>query len=74
VGQVGGDEPFKLGDQLVRALRWEVEREQLDGDEPLAGRVVGAIDRPQRSRTNLMKNSEGSERVRGRIASSVSVQ
>ena len=32
------DEALELGDQLVHALRRQVEREQFDRDEPLACR------------------------------------
>jgi hypothetical protein len=74
VRQVGGDEAFELGDELVAALRRQIELEQFDRDQPLMRRVVGAKDRPQGSRTDLMKNSIRSERVRRRSASSVSVQ
>jgi hypothetical protein len=74
VRQLGGDKALELGDELVAALGRQIELEQFDRDEPLMRRVVGAKYRPQGSRTNLMKNSIRSERVRRRSASSVSVQ
>ena len=74
VRQIGGDQPLEFGDELMPALRRQVEFEQLDGDEPLARRIVRAKHRSQGSRTNLMKNSKRSEGVRRRSASSVSVQ
>ena len=36
--QIGGDQPLELGDELMHALGRQIEREQLDGDEPLARR------------------------------------
>ena len=74
VREPGGDQLLEFGDQLVRAFRREVEFEQLDGDEPLACRIVRAKHRSQGSCTNLMKNSKPSECVGRRSASSVSVQ
>ena len=61
-------------DELMAAFRRQVQLEQLDRDEPLARRVVRPKHGPQGSRTDLMKNSIRSERVRRRSASSVSVQ
>jgi hypothetical protein len=58
----------------MRALRRQIEFEELDGDETLAGRIVCTKYRSQRSRTDLMKDPKTSERVRRRIASRVSVQ
>jgi hypothetical protein len=58
----------------MAALGREIQFEQLDGDEALAGGIVRAKDRTQGSRTNLMKNSKRSEGVGRRSASSVSVQ
>jgi hypothetical protein len=40
--QVGGHEALELGDELMDTLRRLVEFEELDGDEALARRVVGA--------------------------------
>ena len=45
--RVGGDEALELGDELMGALGRQVEREQLDGDEPLALRIVRAKHRAQ---------------------------
>ena len=74
VRQLGGDEALEPGHELMPALGRQVECEQLDGHQPLARRIVRAKHRPQRPRTNLMKNSKRSERVRRRSASSFGVQ
>jgi hypothetical protein len=74
VRQVCGDEAFELGNELMRALRRQVEFEELDGDEPLQGRIVGSKNRTQCPRADLMQYAKRSEGVGGCVASSVSVQ
>jgi hypothetical protein len=74
MGQLCGDETLELGYELVGALRRKVEFEEFDRDQALSRRIVSTIDRPQRSRADLMKNSKRSEGVGRCIASSVSVQ
>jgi hypothetical protein len=68
------NDPLELGDELMDALRREIEPEQLDRDEPLARRVICAKHRSQRPGANLMKNTKRSERVRERSARSFRVQ
>ena len=72
--EIGRDQPLQLGHELVRPLGRRIQREHFDGNQTLACRIVGAEDRTQRARANLMQDSERSEGVRGDIASSVSVQ
>src|SRR6185295_13612688 len=60
----GGDQPLELADELMHALRRQIEREQLDGDRDVARRIMGAKHRSQRPGTNLMKNTKRSERNR----------
>jgi len=74
VREIGGDQALELCHELVGALRRQVEFEQLDRDEVLALRIVGAKHRPQGSRADLVKHSKRSEGVGRRIANSVSVQ
>jgi hypothetical protein len=63
VRQIGGNQPFECGDQLMNTLRRQIELEELDGDEPLTFRVVRPKDGPEGPRTDLMKNTKRSERV-----------
>jgi hypothetical protein len=42
--ELGRDQPFEFGDELMATFGREVEFEQLDGDEAFAGRVVRAKD------------------------------
>ena len=48
-------------------LRSEVETKDLDRDEPIASGLVGAEDRTQRARTNLMENPERPECFRRKV-------
>ena len=52
------DDGFERGDQPVDALRWKVEPEVLDRDQPLAIGIVSAEHRAQRAGANLMKDPE----------------
>ena len=73
--QVGGNQALEGRHQLVHALGRQVQLEELDGNEALALRVVKrAKHRPQRPRTNLMKNTKPTECVRRDIDGSVRVQ
>ena len=47
MGQIGGDQPCKLGHQLMHALGWQVEPKQLDRDQPFVLRIVGAEHRTE---------------------------
>jgi hypothetical protein len=42
--QVGGDQTFEFGNELMTTFRRQIELEQLDGNEALAGRVIGSKD------------------------------
>ncbi len=72
--QLGGDELLELVDELVHALRGEIEREELHRDEPIAVGVVGAVHRAQRAGAQLMQNAKRAERVGWRSAGNVRVQ
>jgi hypothetical protein len=65
---------MELGDQLMHALRREIQRELLDGDRPVARGVVRAKHGSESPGANLMKNTKWSECVRGRRARSFGVQ
>ena len=72
--QIGGDQALERRDQLMDPLGRQIELEELDGDEPLVLRIVGAKHRSKSPRTDLMKNAKRSERVRRRSAGSFRVQ
>jgi hypothetical protein len=72
--EVCGDKTLEFCNELMRALRRQVEFEELDGDEPLQRRIVGSKNRTQCPRADLMKYPKRSEGVGGCVASSVSVQ
>ena len=59
--QLRGNQPLELGDESMDAFRWQIEREELDGNRPVASRIVGEKHRTQSSRTDLMKNTKRSE-------------
>ena len=42
--QLGGDQAFEFRDELMTTFRRQIELEQLDGDEALAGRVIRTKD------------------------------
>jgi hypothetical protein len=58
----------------MHAFRREIQLEQLDRDETLARCFVRAKNGTESPRTDLMKNTKRSERVRKRSASSFRVQ
>ena len=72
--QIGRDDALELGDELMHALRREVEGEQLDGDRTVAHGVVRPEHGAQSAGTNLMENTKRSERVRWCRARSFVVQ
>ena len=74
VRQIGGDEALELGDELLHALRREVQGEQLDGHGPVAHGVVRPEYGAKSAGTNLMENTKRSERVRWCRARSFGVQ
>jgi hypothetical protein len=74
VGQIGGNEALQAGDELVDALGRQVETEQLYRNELVLLGIVGSKDRAERTRANLMKNAERTERVRRRGTASFRVQ
>ena len=57
------DNFLELGDELMHALRGEVEPEHFDGNEALALGIVGTKHRTQRPSADLMKNPERTEPV-----------
>jgi hypothetical protein len=74
VRQVGGDDLVELGDELMHALRREIQDELLDGDRPIPRGIVRAKDGSKSPGTNLIENTKWSECVRWRRASSFCVQ
>jgi len=52
---------FEFRDQLVNALRRQVQSKQLHGDQSLAFGIVRPKDRTQCASADLMKNSERTE-------------
>jgi hypothetical protein len=50
----------ELVGERLRLLRRDVEAERLDRDQPIALRLVGAENRPQRAYADLMQHPEGS--------------
>ena len=64
--QVGSDQPFEIGDELVHAFWRQIEAEKFDGDELVLFRIVGPKNRTERARANLVENAERTERVRRR--------
>ena len=56
------------------SLGRQIETKQLDRDETIVFRIVGAKDGPSDAGANLMKNPEGTEGVWRRGAGSVRVQ
>jgi hypothetical protein len=61
-------------DELMNALRWEIELEELDCNQPLALSVISAKHGSERACTNLMENPKWSERVWSRRADRFRVQ
>jgi len=74
VRQVQGDQRVERGDELMDALGRQIEREQFDGDEAFALRIVRAKYGTKSPGTDLMKNTKRSERVWRRSAGSFRVQ
>ena len=72
--ELGRDQPLERRDELMNFFRRQVEGEELDRNEPLALRVIRTEHRPQRPRTDLMKNTKRSERVWWRSAGRFRVQ
>jgi hypothetical protein len=58
----------------VHALWWEIEPEELDGDQLVLLRIVGTKNRTQCACSDLMKNAKRTERPRMRGAGSFRVQ
>jgi hypothetical protein len=58
----------------MHPLRRQIEREQLDGDETLALRVVRAKHRSKSAGTDLMQNTKRPERIWRRSAGRFPVQ
>ena len=72
--EVGRDQPFEIGDELVHAFGGKVETEEFDGDQLVLTGIVGSKHRAEHARANLMQNAERTERVRRRGAGSFRVQ
>jgi hypothetical protein len=64
--QIGRDQLFKIGHELMHTLGRQVQLEEFDCNQFLAPGVICTKHRSQRPRTNLMKNTKRSERVWGR--------
>ena len=71
VGKVRRDQVLELSHEPVRTLRREIEAEPFHRDELVLIGVVGAKDRAQGTRADLMKNAKRTEGVGRRNAGSV---
>lgn len=74
VCEIGGDQALQFRNELVYALRGQVQAKQLDCDELVLLGIVRTKDLAERARANLMKYAERTERVRRRGAGSFVVQ
>ena len=74
VAQIGGDQSLQLDDELVGTLGRKIDAKQLDRDETILFRLIGAKDRAKSSCADLVKHAKRSESVGRRIAGSVRVQ
>jgi hypothetical protein len=72
--EIGGDQFFEFGDQLMRAFGRKIESKELDGDETALLGVVRAKHGPEHAHTDLMKYAKRAESVRRCRADSVRVQ
>ena len=70
----GRNQLLEFSDELVDALRGQVQSEELDRHEPIAVRLVGTEHRTERTRTDLMKHAKRTEGIRGRRAGNFRVQ
>jgi hypothetical protein len=71
---VGRNQRFELGHELMDTLRRQIQLEELDGDEATLLRLVRTKHRPQRACADLMKYTKRAESVRRRRADSVRIQ
>ena len=65
---------LQLGYDPVNAIGWEIESEELDGNQLVLFRIVGTKNRTERAYADLMKNAERTERPRMLCAGSFRVQ
>ena len=72
--QIGRNQSLEKRDELMQPFERQIERELLDGNNPIPIGIVGAKHRTQRPGANLMKNTKWSEGVRWRGARSFPVQ
>jgi len=72
--EVSVNQRLQLGHEPVHAIGWEIESEELDGNELVLLGIVGAKDRAQCACSDLMKNAKRTERPRMRSAVSFRVQ
>jgi hypothetical protein len=68
------DQPLEFVNELVKALRGEVETKQLDRYEPVAPGVVRSEDGAERSRAYLIKHPVGTEGFGQRGPAGICVQ
>jgi hypothetical protein len=61
VGRQAFDERGQALCDLVRALRGQVEAQDLDGDSPSAGHILTAKDRTETARADLVQDAEAAE-------------
>ena len=72
--QVGCDNRLELADQAMNAVGWKIEAKTFDRDETIGLGVICAVDRPQRTRSDLMQHAKWTEGVGRRAAGSFRVQ
>jgi len=68
------NQALQFENELLDALRGQIEGEELDRDRTVGDRVVRTEDRAERPRTDLMKNAKPPERVRWCTARRLGVQ
>jgi hypothetical protein len=74
VREVGVNQHLELGHEPMHAIGCQIEAEELDGNQLVLLRIVGAKNRTECARSELMKNAKRTERPRMRGAGSFRVQ
>ena len=72
--EVGVNQGLQLGYDPVNVIGWEIESEELDGNQLVLLRIVGTKNRTQCACSDLMKDAKRTERPRMRGAGSFRVQ
>ena len=65
VSQIDDDQSLEMSDELMHAIRRQIQTEHLDRDQTIAVGIEATKDRTERTRADLMQDAERSERVGG---------